>query len=1307
MGKSRPRFNAKARASAVNREFDRTGKVRGQSSTATSPHSDSQTVVKITKIPHTVDDPNALVMPAKKRPTRAERLSQAANAAKIELPDGKMGTQKKKRLEKYIEKKLKKDQRLELLQKLSISHFNSELMRSSRDLGAGQDTMKERLRRALAEHRQGLPQSDTSVSLFVERQVSDRVENMDSSSVSPSMSDANAKPTDSESVTTPTGAVPIFGGALKRNADGTTTLPIKKRRRKKKEATYRQLLNKPLQRQMEKFTRHDTIDSSDNSDHSSVSDDSASETESDHKASHKKGHSSSEDGQTDESHQEEMPQVQTPKAALVSLPSTVPTQPLKPGFPALSSTNGTQVNPEPTPDQSSPVTTQALTKGQPDKTFGANQESVPQSHPVFYVPVERDPAVQEARMQLPICGEEQEIMETIQENLVTVLCGETGSGKTTQVPQFLYEAGYGHPDSENPGMIGITQPRRVAAVSMAKRVAEELNITQKGKVAYQIRYDTTVNPNTSIKFMTDGVLLRELAHDLLLSKYSVLIIDEAHERSLNTDILIGVVSRIVKLRDKLYRENPQDNPRPLRVVIMSATLRVEDFTQNSTLFATPPPVINVEARQYPVKVHFNRRTHADYVTEAYKKACKIHTRLPPDGILIFVTSQSEVTLLCRKLRDKFPGSTEKNGPRAKGPLTHALADDPHATRGYSANDLQAEEIDMGKETETNLENVESDLDYDTEEEEDGEENPEEGNESTSQDNPDETVPPLHVLPLYSLLPTAQQLRVFDPVPEGHRLCVVATNVAETSLTIPGIRYVVDTGKAKDRVYDDATGIQSFEIGWVSKASADQRAGRAGRTGPGHCYRLYSSAVFNDYFAQFGIPEILKMPIEGVVLQMKNMLLDNVVNFPFPTPPERSALRKAENLLVYLNALDPNRRSITNVGKFMALFPVAPRFSRMLVVGQKENCLPYVIAIVAALSVGDPFIHESHLVSTGTETNVSRKLDDPTAQAELDHLTNEAFAEKQRHKQVLKQHRNALQTLARKDFSSDPLRLLNTVCAYEYEGGSEAFCLQFFLRPKAMLEVRKLRSQLTKLVQLHCPHVKVWFDPRMKPPSSLQLQILRQTMVAGFIDQLAIRWDLVHTLPPPGLRTQAGNAAAVYRPGKTCRHTAYVTMWSDEPVYVHPTSILYYQSPPELLAYRELQRTMGQVNNPNLALDVTLSEADKDLLKSTGRLWIKDNTLAFLSWLHVLGKPLCTFAKPASYPLPRYYHSKDVEKLTPMQQTRLYRDGSEERSPDMSGTKDLMVAGVTSTFGLKDWPLPMVQVVHRRQGTRWVFDEIVG
>ncbi len=235
--------------------------------------------------------------------------------------------------------------------------------------------------------------------------------------------------------------------------------------------------------------------------------------------------------------------------------------------------------------------------------------------------------------------------------------------------------------------------------------------------------------------------------------------------------------------------------------------------------------------------------------------------------------------------------------------------------------------------------------------------------------------PLHILPLYSLLSNEQQLKVFQPPPPNSRLVVVATNVAETSLTIPGIKYVVDTGRAKERQYDVASGVQTFRVSWISKASASQRAGRAGRTGPGHCYRLYSSAVFENHFEQFSQPEILRMPIEGIVLQMKSMNIDAVVNFPFPTPPDRMGLKAAESLLTHLGALEPvtstrmvggvERKGtlggkITDLGKAMASFPVTPRFAKMLVIGTQHGCLAFVIAMVAALSVGDPFLREDAL-----------------------------------------------------------------------------------------------------------------------------------------------------------------------------------------------------------------------------------------------------------------------------------------------------------------------------------------------------------
>lgn len=258
------------------------------------------------------------------------------------------------------------------------------------------------------------------------------------------------------------------------------------------------------------------------------------------------------------------------------------------------------------------------------------------------------------------------------------------------------------------------------------------------------------------------------------------------------------------------------------------------------------------------------------------------------------------------------------------------------------------------------------------------------------------------------------MKVFEPPPPGSRLVVVSTNVAETSLTIPGIRYVIDCGRAKEvsqcgtgyrsffthidsqRRYNMTNGVQSFPVSWISKASAAQRAGRAGRTGPGHCYRLYSSALYEDYFEQFTQPEILRMPVEGVALQMKAMHIDAVINFPFPTPPDRMSLRKAENLLTQLGALAPvtpgatTGGQVTDVGRAMSLFPLSPRYARMLVGGRQHETLPYVIAVVSALSVGDPFLREEALLAGDSEDGD----DEDDKDGETEHLTSDAVKAKE-------------------------------------------------------------------------------------------------------------------------------------------------------------------------------------------------------------------------------------------------------------------------------------------------------------------------
>ncbi|KAE8349323.1 P-loop containing nucleoside triphosphate hydrolase protein [Aspergillus coremiiformis] len=764
----------------------------------------------------------------------------------------------------------------------------------------------------------------------------------------------------------------------------------------------------------------------------------------------------------------------------------------------------------------------------------------------FHVQVDRSEDIQNTRLGLPVVGEEQKIMEAIYNNSSVVIWGATGSGKTTQLPQFLFEAGFGNPDSPNPGMIAVTQPRRVAAVSMAKRVGDELGQFS-DQVSYQIRFESTVSKKTAIKFMTDGILIREIAEDFLLNKYSIIVIDEAHERSVNTDILIGMVSRIVDLRKTMSEEDP--SAKPLKLVVMSATLRISDFTQNPNLFRQgPPPLVQAEGRQYPVTVHFSRRTRRDYVEEAFRKVSRGHRKLPSGGMLVFLTGQNEIRQLSKRLKQAFK-------PTQRGGETDAKVQ-------ISANDvpLEAEDLDIGNFDLSNVANEDEDdsdleitgLDND-EDEDDGFDLGEEAMGASTR---------VHVLSLYSQLPTKEQLRVFEPPPEGSRLIILATNVAETSLTIPGIRYVFDCGRAKEKQYDLYTGVQKFQVNWISKASANQRAGRAGRTGPGHCYRLYSSAVYENEFAQYTDPEILRTPIEGVVLQMKSMGLHNVINFPFPTPPSRQGLAKAEKLLKNLGALTSDGK-VTPIGHRLSTYPLSPRFGKMLHIGHQHGCMPYVIALVAAMAVGELFVPENQIdpvpkgdgrKNDGVYTN-SDRLEDT--------------AREQRHKDYSRAHR----LWSKHDDTSDALKYLSAICAYGYASNGESFCEKMFLRGKGFKEATQLRSQLTDIVRANNPGVIEAYQPRLPQPSEKQIKALKQIVTAGFIDNVAIRADL-SPVPPE-----------IHRTPKRAIDVPYLTLFKsrEEPateldekaVYVHPSSILASLSPkemPQYIIYSHLQQS---------------------------------------------------------------------------------------------------------------------------------------
>lgn len=857
----------------------------------------------------------------------------------------------------------------------------------------------------------------------------------------------------------------------------------------------------------------------------------------------------------------------------------------------------------------------------------------------FSVQVDRSEEIQNARLGLPIVGEEQKIMEAIHNNPSVVIWGATGSGKTTQLPQFLFEAGYGNPNSPNPGMIAVTQPRRVAAVSMAKRVADELGQFS-DQVSYQIRFDSTVSSKTAIKFMTDGILLREIANDFALTKYSIIIIDEAHERSVNTDILIGMVSRIVDLRKTMSQEDP--SVKPLKLVIMSATLRISDFTQNPSLFRHgPPPLVQAEGRQYPVTVHFARRTHRDYVEEAFRKVSRGHRKLPPGGMLVFLTGQNEIKQLSKRLKQAFKPTQRGEAVQAKVQI--------------SANEapLEAEDLEIGGfETSTHGDEDDSDVEItglDDAEEDEGFDLGEEAMDSSTK---------VHILPLYSQLPTKEQLKVFEPPPEGSRLIVLATNVAETSLTIPGIRYVFDCGRSKEKQYDLTTGVQSYQIGWISKASAAQRAGRAGRTGPGHCYRLYSSAIYESAFPEYTDPEILRTPIEGVVLQMKSMGLHHVINFPFPTPPSREGLAKAEKLLKNLGALAPNGQ-VTEIGHRLSTYPLSPRFGKMLQIGHQHGCMPYVIALVAALAVGDLFIPESQVDMTPSNQDDGDDPDKVYTQAER----LEDDAREKRRKAFTRAHR----LFSKHDDTADALKYLSAICAYGYASDGDSFCDQMFLRSKALKEASQLRRQLTDIVRANNPGLIGAFEARLPEPTDKQLKALKQIVTAGFIDHVAIRADLAPV--PPEMPRNPKRAIEVPYLTLFPSREGRATELDEKAVYVHPSSILAQLSPkemPQYVIYSHLQQS-----SPSLVSDQAPKIRMHPLVAPSG--------LQLSAIAH--GTPLIEYGKPIG----------KIESL----------GGVPERR------ECWVIPSLVGGPGSTGWPLPAKKVVQKKDVKEgWVIEKFI-
>ncbi|EMC91820.1 hypothetical protein BAUCODRAFT_79257 [Baudoinia panamericana UAMH 10762] len=494
------------------------------------------------------------------------------------------------------------------------------------------------------------------------------------------------------------------------------------------------------------------------------------------------------------------------------------------------------------------------------------------------------------RRDLPVHAQRQEFLDMYQKSQILVFVGETGSGKTTQIPQFVL---FDDLPQQQGKMVACTQPRRVAAMSVAQRVAQEMDVTLGEEVGYSIRFEDMTGPKTILKYMTDGMLLREAMNDHDLTRYSTIILDEAHERTLATDILMGLLKEVVKRRPDL------------KLIIMSATLDAQKFQK----YFMNAPLLAVPGRTHPVEIFYTPEPERDYVEAALRTVLQIHATEPEGDILLFLTGEEEIEDACRKINLE--------------------------------GDEMVREADAG---------------------------------------------PLKVYPLYGTLPPAQQQRIFDPAPPPFkpggrpgRKCIVSTNIAETSLTIDGIVYVVDPGFSKQKVYNPRIRVESLLVSPISKASAQQRAGRAGRTRPGKCFRLYTEGAFKKELIDQSYPEILRSNLASTVLELKKLGIDDLVHFDLMDPPAPETLMRALEELNYLACLD-DEGELTNMGKLASEFPLDPALAVMLIASPEFYCSNEILSLTALLSVPQLFVRPASARKRADE------MKDLFAHADGDHLT---------------------------------------------------------------------------------------------------------------------------------------------------------------------------------------------------------------------------------------------------------------------------------------------------------------------------------
>lgn len=594
---------------------------------------------------------------------------------------------------------------------------------------------------------------------------------------------------------------------------------------------------------------------------------------------------------------------------------------------------------------------------------------------------------------LPIHEYEEELIKAVNGSDCTVITGETGCGKTTQFPQFLHKTGY-----TKTGIVAISQPRRVAAITVAKYVAKELDASLGGKVGYQVRFDDCTSRDTVIKYVTDGCLLRELLEDRNLCKYSVLVLDEAHERSLATDILFGLVKELLRGNHKL------------KVVIMSATLNTEKFSA----FFNNCPVFKIPGRVYPVQINYfftNERfddTRLSYMQHVVAQVMDIHFEQAEGDILVFLTGQWEIENVCDRL-------------------------------------FKAAEV----------------IDYE-------------------HDIVCKEVHGLMILPLYGAMATDQQQKVFASVEQGVRRVIVATNIAATSITINGVVYVVDCGYIKQTTYNHRTGLDCLEIVSISQSEAKQRAGRAGRTQPGQCIRLYSKK-FYDAMLDSAVPEIQRASLTNVMLSLKCMGIKNVLHFDYLDPPSEKMILEALKQLYYYQAIDVDGM-VTPLGRQLVQYPLQPSLARAVIRSRQLGCSETMLPIISMLSVENTLIKPS-----------SKKLVEEADQA---------------HKR-LKEIGGG---------NSDFATLLTTYKLCHESANPHEWCKNNFVHWRGMKMAKSILEQIKAILDSQ----QITIDSSVATSKSSLGELVRQSLCYGLYNHVARKGSSGHSF-----RTMDGHSTTVY------------------------------------------------------------------------------------------------------------------------------------------------------------------------------------